>query len=82
MLQGGKHDGQMFSLLMPEAKGELRVATSDDVTSQEVPVEVYSLIDASPMAGGAFRNHFAATYRWAGERLSSIYLVDAWVVGE
>lgn len=78
MLQGGARDGQMYSMVAPLAKGEIRVATTDaTATPDDVPVEVYSLIGAVAMPG--VPNHLHASYRWVGARSSSIHLVDLMV---
>ena len=83
-LQGGSHDGEMFSMLGPEAKGEIRVATADAVPplreridlDSTVPVEVYTLISADRMERLAGGQMLAAAYRWVGQRESSIHLID------
>jgi len=81
MLQGGDFDGQLFSLLGPQVKNELRVATSEDVTPHDASVEVYALIAAEPLLKG-FGQQVAASYRWTGSRKSATALVDFFVDAE
>ena len=74
MLAGGSFDGQMYTLLGPEAKKEIRVMRPDaTATTDAVAVEVYALIPAEP---SGIPGHLHASYRWVGARESSIHLVD------
>ena len=79
-LQGGAFDGQLVTLLAPEAKGEIRVAMSDDTdfSCGDVTVEVYSLIDVQQMPGMG-SSHLQAGYRWVGSRKSAPSLVEYWI---
>ena len=78
-LQGGAFDGMLVTLLAPEAKGEIRVAMSDDITPHgDCPVETYALIEAKPMPGLG-GTHLQAAYRWVGNRTSTASLVDYFV---
>jgi len=76
MLQGGTHDGKLFTLLGPEVKETLRIATSDEVSlhPDDASVELYARIDASPMTSGG--EQWMASYRWAGQRDSAAALID------